>query len=217
MDSVEKAVQLYTSKSRSYLRFVNALAYPQGIHAYWLRSKHLKSGLSVLDAGCGTGIASLALRKAMIRRGLWPHKINCFDVTPKMLTAFREILRKEAIEGVEIVQADVLQLNTLPDDWRDFDLIISASMMEYLPREHFIGALSELRSRLSETGRIVLFITRKNWLMKLLIGRWWRAHYYQRSELEGYFYHAGFSNVTFSSFPFPYKHLSVWGHIIEAE
>jgi len=178
---------------------------------------HLESGLSVLDAGCGTGIASLALREAMIGRGLRPKKINCFDITPKMLAVFREKLQKEAIEGVELVQADVLNLDTLPVDWKEFDLIISAAMMEYLPSDHLIGALSGLRSRLSDRGRMVLFITRKNLLMKLLIGKWWRANYYHKSELEGYFCRAGFSKITFRSFPFPYKHLSVWGYIVEAE
>jgi SAM-dependent methyltransferase len=212
-----KAVQLYTSRSRSYLRFVNAFGYPQGIRAYWQKSMNLKSGLSVLDAGCGTGIASLALRKALLRRGLRPGKFNCFDITPKMLDIFREKLRKGAIEGVEVVRADVLHLDTLPSDWKDFDLIISAAMMEYLPSEHLVTALSGLRSRLGGTGSIVLFITRKNWLMKLLIGTWWKANYYQESELEEYFRRAGFSNITFSSFPFPYSHLSLWGNIVEAK
>ena len=217
VDSTEKTAQLYTSRSRSYLYFVNAVAYPQGIRAYWQKSMHLKSGLSVLDAGCGTGIASLGLRKAMLRRGLRPEKIACFDITPKMLALFREKLRKEAIEGVEVVQADVLHLDTLPGDWKDFDLIISAAMMEYLQAEHLVSALSGLRSRLSDTGSMVIFMTRKNWLMTLLIGKWWRANCYQKSELERYFRRAGFSKITFSSFPFPYKYLSVWGYIVEAE
>ena len=217
MFSTEKSIQLYTSRSRSYLRFVNALAYPQGVRSYWRKSVYLKSGLSVLDAGCGTGIASLALREAMIRRGLKPAKIKCFDITPKMLAVFREKLQRGAIEGVEVVQADVLHLDTLPVNWNDFDLIISAAMMEYLPRENLVGALSGLKSRLSDTGRMVLFITRKNWLMKLLIVKWWGANYYDKSELIELFCRAGFSKITLGSFPFPYKHLSMWGYIVEAE
>ena len=216
MTSTDKAIQIYTARSKGYLRFVNALAYPQGVRAYWKKSEHLKSGLTVLDAGCGTGIAALALIEAMDARGLKPGKLRCFDITPKMLAIFREKLHKDAIEGVEVLQADALNLDTLPVDWENFDLIMSAAMMEYLPRQHLVGALSELRSRLSGTGRVVLFITRKNWLMKLLIAKWWEANCYQKSELTDYFREAGFSKITFGRFPFPYKHLSVWGYIVEA-
>tara|TARA_R110001599_G_scaffold353884_2_gene602401 strand:- start:90453 stop:91106 length:654 start_codon:yes stop_codon:yes gene_type:complete len=216
MVATADAIQLYTARSKRYLRFVNAVAYPQGIRSYFQQSIHLKSGLHVLDAGCGTGIATLALRKAMHNRQLQPGIINCFDITPKMLAIFREKLRTDAIEGIKVEQADVLHLEALPEDWKGFDLIISAAMMEYLPSERLVDALSGLRSRLGDTGRIVLFISRKNWLMRFLIGNWWRANYYNQAELTEYFRRAGFSKITFGSFPFPYKHLSVWGNIVEA-
>jgi ubiquinone/menaquinone biosynthesis C-methylase UbiE len=216
MDPTALASQLYTARTRSYLRFVNAVAYPQGIRAYFQRSMHLESGLNVLDAGCGTGIATLALRKAMLNRQLKPGIIACFDITPRMLAVFREKLQKEAVEGVEIVQADVLHLEKLPEDWKDFDLIISAAMMEYLPSTRLVDVLSGLRSLLGDSGRIILLITRKNWLMRFLIGKWWKANCYQESELADYFRLAGFSNITFSRFPFPYSHLSLWGNIVEA-
>ena len=216
MGSTAEAIQLYTARSKCYLRFVNAAAYPQGIRAYFQHSMYLKSGIHVLDAGCGTGIATLALRTAILNRQLQPGIINCFDITPRMLWIFREKLRTDAIKDIEVVQADVLHMEALPADWTGFDLIISAAMLEYLPSESLVDALSCLRSRLGETGSIVLFITRKNWLMRFLIGKWWKANYYKESELEEYFRRAGFSNITFSSFPFPYKHLSVWGNIVEA-
>jgi len=216
MDPSAETIQLYTARTKSYLRFVNAVAYPQGIRAYFQQSMHLKSGLHVLDAGCGTGLATLALRESMLNRRLKPGLINCFDITPGMLAIFREKLRRDAIEGVEVLQADVLHMEELPPDWKDFDLIISAAMMEYLPRETLVDALSGLRSLLRDTGRIIVFITRKNWLTKILIGNWWRAECYQESELVEYFRQAGFPEIKFSSFPFPYTHLSLWGNIVEA-
>tara|TARA_R110001599_G_C12276670_1_gene662602 strand:- start:25413 stop:26078 length:666 start_codon:yes stop_codon:yes gene_type:complete len=216
MYSPDGVVQLYTKRSKSYLRFVNAVAYPQGIRAYFKQSTHLKSGLRVLDAGCGTGIATLALRRAMLDRQLQPGAINGFDITPGMLEILGEKLKSLEIEGVEVVQADVLHLDTLPADWRDFDLIISAAMLEYLPSDRLVDALSGLSSRLKKSGCIVLFISRKNWLMRFLIGNWWKANRYSQTELVEYLKRAGFSNIVFTSFPFPYMHLSIWGNIVEA-
>jgi len=143
--------------------------------------------------------------------------VQGFDLTPKMLDKFREVLRTRGIEGVNVVQADVLQLDTLPEGWNNFDLIVSAAMMEYLPRERLVEALSGLRSRLNEAGSVLLFITRENWLMRPLIGHWWGANLYQAAELEESFRLAGFTTIVFETFPFPYKHLSLWGHIIEAK
>ena len=216
MSSTEEAIQLYTDRSKSYLRLVNAVAYPQGIRAYFQQSSLLRSEDRILDAGCGTGIATIALRKAMLNRQLRPGPIKCFDITPRMLAILQQQMKIAAIEGVEAVQADVLHLETLPGNWKDFDLVISAAMMEYLPRNSLVDALSGLRLRLKDSGSIVLFITRKNWLMNLLIGNWWKANCYRKSELEEYFRRAGYSRITFGSFPFPYKHLSLWGNIVEA-
>ena len=133
-----------------------------------------------------------------------------------MLEYFRHALDKDGIEGVETAQADVLKLATLPGTWNDYDLIVSAAMLEYLPRARLVDALVELRSRLNPGGTVLLFISRDNWLMRPLIGRWWHANLYQAAELESSLRLAGFSRVAFRRFPFPYWLLSMWGHIIEA-
>ncbi|MEJ2531922.1 MAG: class I SAM-dependent methyltransferase [Halioglobus sp.] len=216
MRSKSEVVELYSTRTTLYQRFVNAVAYPRGIRAYFEKSDYLKSQLHVLDAGCGSGIATFALRKALLSRGLSLGKIRCFDITPDMLDHFRENLRAMEIEGIETIQADVLNLESLPEDWRDFDLITSAAMMEYLPADRFFEALAGLRSRLSSHGVFVLFITRDNLLTRWLIRDWWKARCYTKAELERAFDRAGFSSITFSRFPHPYKHLSLWGHIVEA-
>jgi ubiquinone/menaquinone biosynthesis C-methylase UbiE len=190
--------------------------YPQGIRAYFVGSPLLHSGLRILDAGCGTGIVTLALREALLTRGFDPGPLHGFDLTPAMLERFRQTLRTRAIEGVDLVQADVLQLNTLPASWNSYDLIVSASMLEYLPRNRLVSALNGLRTLLKEEGTFVLFITRRSWLMRPLIGRWWEANLYEAAELGESLHRAGFSTIAFRKFPIVFRHLGLWGHIVEA-
>ena len=145
-----------------------------------------------------------------------PQGAHPFDLTPAMLDRLRETLRRRGINGVELMEANVLQLDELPASWRDYDLVVSASMLEYVPHDRFVDALAGLRARLKEGGSFVLFITRRNPLMRLLIGRWWASNLYNASELADAFQRAGFSKFAFRSFPPTARHLSVWGQIVEA-
>lgn len=216
MSPASDPVRLYTDRSGSYVRFVRFVRYPQGLRAYFLRSPLLHSGLRVLDAGCGTGIVTLALREAMVRRGLALGPLQGFDLTPAMLARFRQTLQARGIEGVDVVQADVLHLDALPSSWNDYDLIVSASMLEYVPRSGFVPALSGLRALLSREGSFLLFITRRNWLTRPLIGRWWDANLYKAAELREALHRAGFSSVAFRTSPPSFRYLDLWGYIVEA-
>jgi cyclopropane fatty-acyl-phospholipid synthase-like methyltransferase len=153
--------RLFSDRTESYARFVRFVRYPEGIRSYFLRSPLLRSGLRVLDAGCGAGIVTLALRDAL-------------------------------------------------------DLVVSASMLEYVPRTRLAGALSGLRSLLEDGGSLVLFITRRNWLTRPLIGRWWRSNLYDAGEIEEALRQAGFGSIRFCRFPSRFRHLGLWGHVVEA-
>ena len=172
--------------------------------------------MQVLDAGCGTGAATLALREALVRRALSPWTMHAFDLTPAMLDRFRRTLEKRGIDDVALAEGDVLDLDRLPPSWTGYDLIVSASMLEYVPRERFVDAIAGLRARLGPRGTLILFMTRRNPLTRALIGRWWQANVYTAPELDDAFRRAGFSTVAFRRFPLAARHLSLWGHIVEA-
>jgi cyclopropane fatty-acyl-phospholipid synthase-like methyltransferase len=103
----------------------------------------------------------------------------------------------------------------LPPNWTDYDLIVSASMLEYIPRERLAEALAALRDRLADDGRLVLFITKRNWLTRPLVGWWWRSNLYDRHELSTAFRQAGFPRAEFRAFP-RREPPATLGHIIEA-
>jgi 2-polyprenyl-3-methyl-5-hydroxy-6-metoxy-1,4-benzoquinol methylase len=216
MPSGPDLVRLFTERNGSYVRFIRSVRYSQGIRAFFLAAPGLESRLRVLDAGCGTGVVMLALRDALIRRGLEPGPMQAFDLTPAMLARFRQTLAEKGMDGIETAQADVLDLTSLPASWRDYDLIVSASMLEYVPPERLISALRGLKSLLRPDGRLVLFMTRRNWLTRPLIGRWWRGHLYTSEELEASLRQAGFAQVAFRRFTLLFRYLGWWGHVVEA-
>ena len=170
----------------------------------------------MLDAGCGTGVVTLALREALLERSLGPASFHAFDLTPAMLERFRGALQRRGIQGVELARANVLALEQLPDAWRGFDLIVSASMLEYIPPARLGEALRGLGALLRPGGDFVLFITKRNWLTRPLIGRWWHSNLYRRSELARAFREAGFASAGFGRFPLAARHLALWGNIVEA-
>jgi len=208
-------VRLFTTRTDSYARFIRAVLYPQGLRAFFQAVPFLKPGVRVLDAGCGTGVVTLGLYYALVRRGFVPALMHGFDLTPAMLERFRDRLNHERI-SVELAKADVLRLDELPAGWSDYDLVVSASMLEYVPRELFTSALAGLRRLLRDDGRFVLFITRRNWLTGALIGRWWAGNIYSADEVLNALNTAGFQGATVASFPLRFRHLAAWGYAFVA-
>ncbi|MFN8545632.1 MAG: class I SAM-dependent methyltransferase [Candidatus Binatia bacterium] len=211
------AVQrLYTEKAAFYHRFfVDLLGYGRGLEVLLARSGYLRPGLRVLDAGCGTGILTRNLHDLARAAGIAPVTFHGFDLTPAMLAIFERWIAEHGATDIALRQADVLRLDDLPSDWRDFDLIVSSAMLEYLPRDRLVDALRGLGGRLRRDGVLFVCITRRNVLMKWLIEWWWEANMYERAELEQTFTAAGLV-AKFGRFPFPYRHLDLWGHVIEA-
>jgi SAM-dependent methyltransferase len=211
------ARRLFTERPDLYARFIRVMRYPQGLRAFWNASPLLHPGIRVLEAGCGTGALTLGLWDAALRRDIRLERFDAFDLTPAMLDRLRATLARRAIHDIRLAQADVLQLDALPPSWCGYDLVVSASMLEYVPRERFVDALRGLRDRLRDGGHFVLFMTRRNPFTRVLVGRWWQSNMYSAAELAEACAAAGFEQVHFPGFPLAARYLATWGHVVEAK
>lgn len=208
--------EFFSTRTETYSSFISAFRYPQGIRALLQASGLLRPGLRVLDAGCGTGVVTLAFIEAMANRKLKYESIHGFDLTPAMLSRFQTSLNMRGINDVELRQADVLALDQLPQSWIEYDLILSASMLEYLPKRELPLALAELRKHLSPNGSLLVVITKKSLEAKILIEWWWRSEGYARDELHEAFAVGGFRDVSFRRFPENYFWLNGGSYAVQA-
>lgn len=215
MTNTADVVRFFTAQHGVYHRFIQLVAYEHGLRTFFERSPLLRSGLRVLDAGCGTGAVTLALHEALRRRGFQPRSLDAFDLTPAMVGRFLDTSERRGIQ-VRTTQANVLELDRMATDWTDYNLVVTASMLEYVPRERLAEALSALRTKLADDGSLIVFITKRNWLTRPLVGQWWRSNLYDKHELSTAFRQAGFPRVALRAFPPAAGHLAVWGHIVEA-
>ncbi len=208
--------ELYTTGTDRYSSFITAFRSPQGIQALLRRSHLLRPGLRVLDAGCGFGMVTFAFLEALREKNFDHKRIDAFDLTPAMLHRFERKLEARGIRRVQLCQADVLTLETLPPPWTNYDLILSASMLEYVPKQDLPRALAGLRARLAPNGHILVVITKKSPETKVLIEWWWHAERYTKEELLRAFAEAEFRDPVFRRFPLRYFWLNRGSYVIEA-
>ena len=208
--------ELYTNGIDRYSSFIAAFQSPQGIQALLLRSGLLRLGLRVLDAGCGFGVIAFAFLEALRQKKFDYESIDAFDLTPAMLRRFQKKLEARGITRVQLRQADVLALEALPSSWTGYDLILSASMLEYLPKQDLARAIAGLHARMAPGGRILVLTTRKTLETRVLIDWWWHAERYTKTELRRAFQEAGFRDLVFQRFPLRYIWLNRATYAVEA-
>jgi len=209
--------RLYTEKLSAYRRFISFFRSQGAIRALLETSGILGPKLRALDAGAGFGTATFALLDALRHRGIEPEAIEAFDLTPAMLVWFQRELDSRGVKQVRFKQANVLELDKqLPSSWSNYDLIISTSMLEYVAKPDLSQALSVLGARLAPHGTLLVVMTRKNWITRVLIEWWWQAVRYSREELQEAFAIAGFDNLAFGRFPPRYGWHNLSNHVVMA-
>jgi len=208
-DQARAAVKrLYRRRADWYdLIFVRLIGRAGSLKQFLERYAHLPAGGQVLDAGTGSGLLIRLLLAIAADRNLAGLVCHGFDFTPAMLERARRALLPSADHEIILRETDALKLGTLPADWRDYHLIVSAGLLEYLPPADRQRVLAELATRLRPDGQFFLFITRRNWLTKLVVKNWWQADIFTRSEFKEMLAAAGLKYV-FRRFP---RLWSNWG------
>jgi ubiquinone/menaquinone biosynthesis C-methylase UbiE len=207
--------ELYTKGIDRYSSFIGFFRSPQAMQALLQGSDLLRPGLRALDAGCGFGMVTFALLEALRQKNFDYQSVDAFDLTPAMLGRFQQRLEARGITRVQLRQADMLALDTLPASWTDYDLILSASMLEYLPKQDLPRALDGLRARLALNGHMLIVITRKTPETKVLIQWGWHAERYTRNELLHAFDKAGLQGPGFRRFSWRYFWLNRGNYVVE--
>ncbi|UCD56177.1 MAG: class I SAM-dependent methyltransferase [Candidatus Hydrogenedentota bacterium] len=190
-----------------YEGFVNMFFYPSGIRDSIFRRIAISNEDRILDAGCGYGLVSRAIRDKIKKEGLTGTEQHAFDISNDMLQAFREI-------GADDINLQQLDVRDLPYDEDYFDIIVTSAMLEYVPEIE--NALISMRRCLKAGGRIYIFMSRKSPLNNFLFQPFGKLRCHSFKELEDILLRVGFHEIRRRRFPLRFSWLNLWGVIVEA-
>jgi ubiquinone/menaquinone biosynthesis C-methylase UbiE len=117
--------------------------YGRSLHQY-LRTHPipLSSDAKILDAGCGTGLLTIALLKALDL----PVRITAIDLSGSSIVTAKKAVEENAgrADKVWFTQANVL---ALPFTDNSFDFVVTSGVLEYVPLREGFGELSRVLKR----------------------------------------------------------------------
>ena len=135
------AVSVYDRFTSLYDLMFRINGYARSVEHY-LREKPLPlpAGAKILDAGCGTGLLTLALLRVLER----PASITAVDLSMSSLHTARRAVgktRSQAHHRITFTQANVLAL-PFPD--ASFDFVVTSGVLEYVPLREGFGELARV-------------------------------------------------------------------------
>jgi ubiquinone/menaquinone biosynthesis C-methylase UbiE len=138
----DSPVSIYERFTRLYDLMFRFNGYARSLENYLRETPlPLAAGARVLDAGCGTGLLTLALLRVLKR----PAEITAVDLSGRSLQTARRAVRKLGADPrhkISYVRANAL---SLPFPEESFDLVVTSGVLEYLP----------LREGLAELARVL--------------------------------------------------------------
>jgi ubiquinone/menaquinone biosynthesis C-methylase UbiE len=205
---VASAQDLYETRWRLYVAMIALIGHRHSLKRFFKKRNVLHPGMSIIDAGCGSGALTRALWELSQEQHLEQMHFFGFDVTKNMLATFQTWIHRSHAHNIRLLQADVLDLAAfaIPGG---ADLVVTSGMLEYVPKDKLVLALKNLRHLVMPTGRVFIFITRNTLYNRLLIGRLWHANIYCEAELRSSLHNAGLRVDSLNRF-------KTWGFVIEA-
>jgi ubiquinone/menaquinone biosynthesis C-methylase UbiE len=190
--------KLYTKRADFYERlFINFLGWGKELETFFQKSDYIHPNFKILDAGCGTGVVTKTLFQLANRKFVGRGQFHAFDITQNMLEVFQQWISKQGANNIEIQKADVLKIDGLPSHWKDYELIVASTMLEYLPRDKVEYALKNLKQLLGTGGVLLIFITKRNFITQWLAKKWWKTNLYDEQEIRVLLNNAGFLKSEF--------------------
>jgi ubiquinone/menaquinone biosynthesis C-methylase UbiE len=117
--------------------------YGRSLHQY-LRTHPipLSRNAKILDAGCGTGLLTMALLKALDS----PVRITAVDLSGSSIVTAKKAVEEKAgrADKVWFTQANVL---ALPFADNSFDFVVTSGVLEYVPLKDGLGELARVLKR----------------------------------------------------------------------
>ncbi|MCG8351086.1 MAG: methyltransferase domain-containing protein [Chloroflexales bacterium] len=118
------------------------------LRAHTIELAQIRPGEAVLDAGCGTGDLTLALKRRVGPEG----HVYGVDAAPEMIAA----ARRRILRATTDVDLRVAAVESLPFSEAFFDVVVSSLVFHHLPGDAQIEAIAEIRRVLKPTGRLLI-------------------------------------------------------------
>ncbi len=135
--------------------------YGRSLDQYFARHPlPISRGARILDAGCGTGLLTLAVMRTL----RFPVNITALDLSARSVRAAKRAVGKSRgrRRDVTFTQGNVL---SLPFSDNAFDLIVTSGALEYVPLE---DGFSEIARVIAPGGHLLYFPVRPSLISKFL-------------------------------------------------